>query len=913
MIRLKTLGSLELRGAGTADCEAVLRQPKRLALLTYLACAAPRRFHRRDSLLALFWPDLDTPHARGALRRALYFLRTALGDDVLVGRGEEEIGVDEDLLWSDVRAFERALADGRRDEALGLYQGDLLEGFFISSAPDFERWLDTERAALRTAAARAAWSIAEEMETTDPRTSLEWAKRGADLTPYEEEPLRRLMELLERHGDRAAALSIFTAFERRLADEFELTPSDETVALAGRIRTEGAAPPVLPDAPALAGPSPDLVAVLPFTVSAPDRYAYLAEGMVDLLSTKLDGTRTLRVLDPRTLLGWLAQHGQRTDTPTVTSDVAARFDAAHVLTGSVVVGGDRVQLSATLYDRRGTVELVAKAAGEAENELFDLVDEIARQLLASRSVGPAGRVARLAAHTTRSLPALKHYLEGEHSFRGGEYFQAIAAYQQAAATDPDFALAHYRLAATLAACAMPEGARLAAHQAQTHRSRLAPHDRLWLDAQLAWLEGRSTEAERLYSDIVALYPDNVEAWYLLGDLLVHHNPYRGRSITEARAPLERAIALDPDHMSAMGHLARIAALEGRSDDVADLVDRIFVTNPAGDQGLPMRALKAFTLSDAGGEAEVLDGLKNARVLTIGIAFSDVALYSGNLAGTDRFARQFLAVARSPELQALCHIILAHMEAMRGRHVRALEALDEAQELDRALALEMRGLLAAWPFLVMEPDHVARIRDELGEWDAAATPPSPQLPLRVHNDLHPHLRFYLLGLLNARLGHFDRARECTAALESAALAGAVGAFPASLGTGVRARIAWEEGDHANALQALEADRPELWFQQAVSSPFFGRILERFMRAELLWSLGRHAESASWYRSLVQRSPFELPYRPMVEARLYELALEDGDAAAARTHEIRVRAMLEDADAPILDTMATYAPTLFAGGK
>jgi serine/threonine-protein kinase len=876
-----------------------------------LACAAPRRFHRRDSLLALFWPDLDTSHARGALRRALYFLRSALGDAVLVGRGEEEIGVDEGLLWSDVRAFERALADGRREEALGLYHGDLLEGFFISSAPDFERWLDTERAALRTAAARAAWSIAEETEPTDPQKSMEWAKRAASLTPDEEGPLRRLMQVLERHGDRAAALSIFAAFERRLADEFELTPSDETVALAGRIRTEGAAPPVVPDASALGARPPDLVAVLPFSVAAPAKYAYLAEGMVDLLSTKLDGTRALRVLDPRALLGWLAQHGPPSDG--VVGDAAARFDAAHVLTGSVVVGGERVQLTATLHDRRGMVELVAEAAGEAEDELFDLVDEIARQLLASRSIGPAGRVARLAAHTTRSLPALKHYLEGEHAFRAGEYFHAIAAYQQAAAADPDFALAHYRLAAALAACAMPEGARLAASQAQAHRSRLTPHDQLWLDAQLAWLEGRSTEAERLYSDIVAVYPDNVEAWYLLGDLLFHHNPYRGRSITEARVPLERAIALDPDHVSAMGHLARIAAIEGRSDDVAELVDRILATSPTGDQALPMRALKAFTLSNAKEESDVLDGLKNARALTIGITFSDVALYSGNLAGTDRFARQFLAVARSPELQALCHIIVAHMEAMRGRHAAAFEALDKAQELDRAWALEMRGLFAAWPFSFMESDQVMLIRDELDAWDAASTPSSPQLPLRVHNGLHPYLRLYLLGLLNARLGACDRAAQCATALESVAQDGAVGEFPASLAAGLRARIAWEEGDHASALQALEADRPELWFQQAVSSPFFGRVLERFMRAELLWSLGRRVAAAAWYRSLVQRSPFELPFSPVVEARLHALALEDGDAAAARIHEARVRAMLADADARVLDTMARYAPTLFAAGK
>jgi len=41
----------------------VLAQPKRVALLAYLAAATPRRLHRRDSLLALFWPELDQEHA----------------------------------------------------------------------------------------------------------------------------------------------------------------------------------------------------------------------------------------------------------------------------------------------------------------------------------------------------------------------------------------------------------------------------------------------------------------------------------------------------------------------------------------------------------------------------------------------------------------------------------------------------------------------------------------------------------------------------------------------------------------------------------------------------------------------------------------------------------------------------------
>ena len=54
MIRFHTLGVLDLRGPDGLELRSVLQQPKRLGLLAYLSIASPRRFHRRDSLLALF-------------------------------------------------------------------------------------------------------------------------------------------------------------------------------------------------------------------------------------------------------------------------------------------------------------------------------------------------------------------------------------------------------------------------------------------------------------------------------------------------------------------------------------------------------------------------------------------------------------------------------------------------------------------------------------------------------------------------------------------------------------------------------------------------------------------------------------------------------------------------------------------
>src|SRR5438034_7024770 len=117
MIELRLLGRLSLTSADGRDVRALLGQPRRLALLAYLAAATPPGFHRRDSLLALFWPELDQEHARAALRQALHVVRDALGADAVASRGDEEIGLDFDRVWCDVAAFDRSVDGGGRRDA----------------------------------------------------------------------------------------------------------------------------------------------------------------------------------------------------------------------------------------------------------------------------------------------------------------------------------------------------------------------------------------------------------------------------------------------------------------------------------------------------------------------------------------------------------------------------------------------------------------------------------------------------------------------------------------------------------------------------------------------------------------------------------------------------------------------------
>src|SRR6266705_1204831 len=69
MVEFRLLGTLSLTTADGREAGSLLSQPRRLALLAYLAAATPRGPHRRDTLLALFWPELDQEHARAALRR----------------------------------------------------------------------------------------------------------------------------------------------------------------------------------------------------------------------------------------------------------------------------------------------------------------------------------------------------------------------------------------------------------------------------------------------------------------------------------------------------------------------------------------------------------------------------------------------------------------------------------------------------------------------------------------------------------------------------------------------------------------------------------------------------------------------------------------------------------------------------
>lgn len=231
LIEYRVLGSTEL-ASERARAPALLERPKRLALLTYLLVARPRGFHRRDHLLALFWPELRDGRARHGLRQALYELRQELGPVIAV-RGPDDVGIVPGALWCDAVAFDDAITHSDLVEAVRLYRGDLLGGMSVrGGSAEFQDWLDRERARYRDHAARAACGLAERAAAAgNPSSAIRWARRAAALAPLDEALLSRLLALCRQLGYRAAAASLYRDFARRLQADFGLTPSAKVESL----------------------------------------------------------------------------------------------------------------------------------------------------------------------------------------------------------------------------------------------------------------------------------------------------------------------------------------------------------------------------------------------------------------------------------------------------------------------------------------------------------------------------------------------------------------------------------------------------------------------------------------------------------------------------------------------------------
>jgi len=523
MIRLRTLGSIGLNDAEGHELRPVLAQTKRLALLVMLAAGRGGR-SRRDTLVGLFWPDQDTDHARGALRQAVRFLRRELGEEVIVGIGDDELEIPSAELACDATQFEQAIAEKRFEDAFELYRGEFLPGLFVpDAAPEFDDWLDAERSRLRQQALDAASRlITSSRDRGGAASALPWARRAASLAPDDERLQQELITLLHESGDRVSALRAYDEFAACLARQLGVKPSAAMRELVAGYREETTRANAIPSAATRLLPDPRKgVAVLTFVnmTGDPDQ-DFLCHGFTEELRSVLahvEGIRTAPVT------GNFAFKDRQPNLALLRE----RLDIDAVLDGTIWRGGSNARVSAQLIDVIDGHQLWAESYAREWQHLPGLQGQLARAIVAGVQLKLTGRSAPLVERPTADVEAYNLYLKGRFCWAGRTVapLRALEYLNQAIELDPEFALAHagvadaYNTAGSWETSMLPPWEALPKAQAAAMRAleinpQLAEaHAALaYANAHFLWdCEG----AERQLCRALALNPDYQHAhhWY----------------------------------------------------------------------------------------------------------------------------------------------------------------------------------------------------------------------------------------------------------------------------------------------------------------------------------------------------------------------------------------------------------------
>jgi DNA-binding SARP family transcriptional activator/Flp pilus assembly protein TadD len=593
--------------------------------------------------------------------------------------------------------------------------------------------------------------------------------------------------------------------------------------------------------------TPYRVAVFPFAVQARAESQYLGEGLMDLTGQAIDGVGDLRRVDPYALMSVLRRQGPERIGPAQAQQLAARFGAGRWVLGSVVDADGELQLSMSLYDAslNGEPAATARARG-SYRQLEKIVNIAIVELLSNQRIGIGGRLANVPIVQTKSFDALKAYLRGEALLRRGYADAAHAAFSEAVRADSGFALAWYRRSWTQYTAAGPS---LRMHEsiqpAIAHADRLSERDRLLALTLEALWHGDSDRAADLARMAVGRYPEQVEAWWMLGVASLRSRWSRGEPGVGAREAFEHALALDPGNPDIRFRLGWIATWERRYAAAESLLHR-------GPTRAPqvIESHKAILAFARGAVDSAVRALATKEDVVVVQAAYYVALYTDSLDGARRIAAMLTDTTKHAQaVQGLGHLLTAHVELAAGRRVASRRDFAKAAATFSTISLMLRAFFAVSPFFPRAAAELTALRDTLlhSRPDIEQSLDQP-FGLRVPAGLRPHLRDYLLGLVNARLGDSAAATGYASRLERARASQDSVGLLADLALEVRALVAAESGRPAEALSILEREGMRVGHIYGVfDSPFHTRPYGRFLRAELLYRLGRDAEAFRWYES------------------------------------------------------------------
>ncbi len=355
------------------------------------------------------------------------------------------------------------------------------------------------------------------------------------------------------------------------------------------------------------------IAVLPFSVTG-DHLEMWREGMVDLLAAGLDGVGGLRTIDSRTVLArWQETVGDRGVVDLeVALQAAGRTGARYGILGSAVALGPNVRMTADLYDLSDGSEVAQGSAEGPADSVLVLVDELGLDLMRGFLEEAGGETLapqRIASLTTSSLPALSAFLEGEAHFRRGDLEEAVASMESALEADSTFSLALFRLYQAFGWLATVDDQKTqeVGDRLRRNLDGLPARDRAILEADMAIGDGTVWNDDDV-EILVELYPDDPEAWNILGETHYHAmGPAQG-GYRRAREAFERARELSPGFLPYYYHAIEMAIAAGDEAHAGELIEAISGLAPAGSTRVDGYRFALWAYQKASDPAEVADSV-----------------------------------------------------------------------------------------------------------------------------------------------------------------------------------------------------------------------------------------------------------------------------------------------------------------
>lgn len=870
---------------------SILAQPKRIALLAYVALTGSQGYISRERIMSVLWPESDEARARQSLRNGLYKIRQALGDEVFLSQGNSDVRLNPDLLTVDVIALKAALDDENWKVTVDLYKGPFLSGFHVDDCAEFEAWSSQARTSLQRDALRAFPKAAASLaQNGDLESAQELLARAQVIAPTDEEIFRQRVLLLARQGNRAAALAVGQEWVQTLHATLGIAPSESTRRLITELKSgtlnlpEPAPTPTVPVSRIRSGSVPDpragsqwrttagwilgpaalLTAAWVWGASPPslppadrgvivERFEADSVAGGDAAGLAL-GSLTARFLDSDGGSFVLPAEG----VMAASSDGVER----RLFKGRLRAVGEGLEAEISLATTARPDEVLARATAsvgrfDLETLALRLVNELSGQngqaVVSDESVTPMS--------TTPA--AILPFFQGELHAEAGRRTAARDAFRQAVTLDSTLAMAYFRLAVLDQSLGHRTEALISSDRAVALSTRMTPAEQQRLDAWRVYETGFVEHSLPLYESLAVSRGPDRDTWFTLAEIRFHWGPQLGVTRAAADSAFSMLLALAPGDADALLHRIRLMGPHADPSLLESLLGRLAELDVTAGVWAEANAIVGLNAREPL-ENHTVEWVTNGSFALESRRLTQLAASARVPYDLSPFIRA-LPPTDEPQRGVLRSLLLAQLAASAGRMREAREELRLLSNSHPARALEYRILLELANPIPPSQDSLFVLRDRLRSQVSDPGPNEAMMAMVAESGIFQPRASVLDAMLTRRLGEVIDVEAGVRGPE-----GPMNRSRSDYEKYLQLEDLAADGSDEQLLRSLGPGRPESHRMRPDPLSYLVGVW-RWSRIQSLLALGRDEEALRWLGTIPDVGGYDIVYigeAALLRARLLE---------------------------------------------